>query len=161
LIATLASLVAASPATAEKRVALVIGNSAYRYVSGLGNPVNDARLMADTLRSLSFSLIGGGPRLDLDKAQFEEAVHSFAKALTGVDVALSYYAGHGVQVRGSNYLLPVNANPVREADVDFQLLDVPLVLRQMEGSGTRLNLIILDACRNNPFGGRGLRGTAA
>jgi hypothetical protein len=72
-------------------------------------------------------------------------------------VALFYYAGHGVQVAGSNYLVPVNANPTREADVDFQMVDVNLVLRQMQGSGTRLNIVILDACRNNPFGGRGLR----
>ena len=67
----------------------------------------------------------------------------------------SIYAGHGV--RGSNYLVPINANPTREADVDFQMLDAALVLRQMESAGTRLNLVILDACRNNPFGGRGLR----
>ena len=70
-----------------------------------------------------------------------------------------YYAGHGVQVRGSNYLVPVGANPTREADVDFQMVDVNLVLRQMEGAGTKLNLVVLDACRNNPFGGRGLRAT--
>lgn len=68
-----------------------------------------------------------------------------------------YYAGHGVQVRGSNYLVPVGANPTREADVDFQMVDVNVVLRQMEGSRTRLNLVVLDACRNNPFGSRGLR----
>jgi hypothetical protein len=70
-----------------------------------------------------------------------------------------FYAGHGVQVRGANYLVPVNANPTREADVDFQMVDVNLVLNQMNGSGTHLNLLILDACRNNPFGGRGLRAT--
>src|SRR5207244_6403829 len=68
-----------------------------------------------------------------------------------------YYAGHGLQVRGTNYLVPVGANPAREADVDFELEDLTLVLRQMEASGTRLNLVMLDACRNNPFGGRGLR----
>jgi uncharacterized caspase-like protein len=65
-----------------------------------------------------------------------------------------------VQVRGTNYLVPVSANPIREADVDFQMVDVALVLRQMEGSGTRLNLVMLDACRNNPFGGRGLRASS-
>jgi hypothetical protein len=86
-------------------------------------------------------------------------VQSFGSALSGADVALFYYAGHGVQVRGTNYLVPVGANPVREADVDFQMLDANLVLRQMESAGTRLNIVILDACRNNPFGGRGLRST--
>ena len=77
----------------------------------------------------------------------------------GAGVALFYYAGHGIQVRGANYLVPVSANPIREADVDFQLFNADLVLRQMEGAGTRLNLLLLDACRNNPFAGRGLRTT--
>ena len=72
-------------------------------------------------------------------------------------MALFYYAGHGVQVSGANYLVPVNANPTRETDVDFQMMDINLVLRQMQGAGTRLNLVILDACRNNPFGARSLR----
>jgi hypothetical protein len=86
--------------------------------------------------------------------------HPTARTRTwGADVALFYYAGHGVQVRGSNYLVPISANPNKEADVDFHMVDVALVLRQMEGSGTKLNFVILDACRNNPFGGRGLRST--
>jgi uncharacterized caspase-like protein len=151
----------AAPAAAEKRIALVIGNSGYQHISRLENPVNDAKLMADTLRSLGFTLVGGGARLDLDRAKFDQAVQEFGNSLTGADVALFYYAGHGVQVRGANYLVPVGANPVREADVDFQMLDTNLVLRQMEGSGTRLNLVILDACRNNPFGGRGLRSSGS
>ena len=85
------------------------------------------------------------------------AVQNFGRQVQGADVALFYYAGHGVQVSGANYLVPVSANPTREADVDFQMVDVNLVLRQMQGSGTRLNMVILDACRNNPFGARGLR----
>lgn len=87
----------------------------------------------------------------------DAAVQNFGRQVQGADVALFYYAGHGVQIAGSNYLVPVNANPTREADVDFQMTDVNLVLRQMQGSGTRLNIVILDACRNNPFGARGLR----
>jgi uncharacterized caspase-like protein len=145
------------PASAERRVALVVGNSAYQNVPRLNNPANDARLIADTLRSLGFELIGGSAQLDLDKPSFYNAVRSFGKQLLGAEVGLFYYAGHGLQVRGANYLVPVNANPGREADLDYELEDVALVLRQMEGSGTRLNLIFLDACRNNPFGGRGLR----
>lgn len=148
-------------AAAEKRVALVIGNSGYQHISRLENPVNDARLMAETLRALGFLLVGGGPRLDLDRAAFDQAVQEFGRSLSGADVGLFYFAGHGVQVRGANYLVPVGANPVREVDVDFQMLDTNLVLRQMEGAGTRLNLVILDACRNNPFGGRGLRSTGS
>jgi uncharacterized caspase-like protein len=123
----------------------------------LDNPTNDAKLMADTLQGLGFTLVSGGPQLNLDKAAFDKAVQDFGAKLQGADVGLYYYAGHGVQVRGSNYLVPINANPTREADVDFQMLDAALVLRQMESAGTRLNLVILDACRNNPFGGRGLR----
>jgi Caspase domain len=145
---------------AEKRIALVVGNSAYRAVPPLDNPKNDAVLIARTLKDLGFTLIGDGAQLDLDKAALDRAVQTFGRQLQGAEIALFYYAGHGVQVRGSNYLVPVDANPAREVDVDFQMMDVNLVLRQMESSGTRLNLVILDACRNNPFGGRGLRGSA-
>jgi TPR repeat protein len=144
-------------AHAERRVALVIGNSAYQHISPLENPTNDASLLADTLKDLGFALVGGGVQLDLDKATLDGVVQSFGQKIQGADVALFYFAGHGVQVRGSNYLVPINANPTREADVDFQMVDVNVVLNQMQGSGTRLNLVILDACRNNPFGGRGLR----
>jgi carboxyl-terminal processing protease len=149
----------ARPALADKRIALVVGNSAYQNVPRLDNPKNDATLMAMTLRSLGFTLIGDGPQLDLDKAGLDLAVQKFGSSLQGADVGMFYYAGHGVQVRGSNFLVPVGANPVREADVDFQMVDVNLVLRQMEGAGTKLNMVVLDACRNNPFGGRGLRAT--
>jgi hypothetical protein len=147
----------ALPAMAENRVALVIGNADYRNVPSLANPASDARLMASTLKSLGFKLIGDGAQINLDKTAFDSAVRGFGSQLQGADVGLFYYAGHGLQLRGANYLVPVGANPVREADVDFELEDVALVLRQMEAAGTRLNLVMLDACRNNPFGGRGLR----
>ena len=155
------ALTAASPAFAEKRVALVIGNSSYVNVPRLTNPASDAHLMAETLRSLGFTLIGGDAQVDLDDGAIRRAVQAFGNQLQGADVGLFYYAGHGVQVRGANYLVPVGANPTKESDVDFQMLDSNLVLRQMEDAGTKLNLIILDACRNNPFAGRGLRATDA
>lgn len=145
------------PVLADKRVALVIGNSAYRNVGQLDNPRNDAKLMAQTLRGLGFALVGGDAQLDLEELALRRKVQDFGEMARGADVALVYYAGHGVQVRGSNYLVPIDANPTKEADVDFQMLDVNLVLRQMDSAGTKLNLVILDACRNNPFGGRGLR----
>jgi Caspase domain/Domain of unknown function (DUF4189) len=157
VLIALLSLLLAAPAVAEKRVALVVGNSAYQNITRLDNPSKDAVLMAATLASLGFTLIGGRAQLDLDKAALDTAVQNFGRQIQGADVALFYYAGHGVQVSGSNYLVPVNANPTREADVDFQMVDINLVLRQMQGSGTRLNMVILDACRNNPFGARGLR----
>ena len=147
----------AAPASAEKRIALVVGNSTYQNVARLDNPRNDASLIADTLKGLGFTLIGNAAQLDLDKASLDSAVQTFGRQVQGADVALFYYAGHGVQVAGANYLVPINANPTREADVDFQMVDINLVLRQMQGSGTKLNMVILDACRNNPFGTRGLR----
>lgn len=156
-VIALLSLLSAVSAAAEKRIALVVGNSAYQNITRLDNPRNDATLMGDTLTSLGFTLVGGRAQLDLDKSALDSVVQSFGRQILGADVALFYYAGHGVQVNGSNYLVPVSANPTREADVDFQMVDVNLVLRQMQGSGTRLNLVILDACRNNPFGARGLR----
>ena len=140
-----------------KRIALVVGNSAYQDVSRLDNPRNDAALMADTLASLGFALIGGRAQLDLDKPGAGHRGAELRTANPGRRHRPVLYAGHGVQVSGSNYLVPVGANPTREADVDFQMVDINLVLRQMQGSGTRLNIVILDACRNNPFGARGLR----
>jgi hypothetical protein len=156
-IIALLSLLSAVPAAAERRIALVVGNSAYQNITRLDNPRNDATLMAETLSGLGFILIGGRAQLDLDKAALDTDVQNFGRQIQGADVALFYYAGHGVQVNGANYLVPVGANPTREADVDFQMVDINLVLRQMQGSGTKLNMVILDACRNNPFGARGLR----
>jgi uncharacterized caspase-like protein len=146
---------------AENRIGLVIGNSAYQSIARLDNPTNDAKLMAETLKGLGFKLVGGGAQIDLDKAGMDNAIASFGSQVVGANVALFYYAGHGVQIRNSNYLVPVSANPTREADVYVQMIDIALVLSQMEGSGTKLNLVILDACRNNPFGARGLRGTVS
>ena len=140
-----------------RRVALVVGNSTYRNVPQLSNPSHDAALIAQTLQALGFQLVGGGPRIDLDKAGFDAAVRTFGQQVQGADVALFYYSGHGMQVDGRNWLVPLDANPARVQDLDFQMVDAQLVLRQMEGAGTKLNLMILDACRNNPFGGRGLR----
>ncbi len=140
-----------------KRVALVVGNNAYAYVTKLENPVNDARLMASTLKAAGFTLVGGGPLTDASKQRLDAAVAAFGKAIEGADAAVFYYSGHGLQVGGVNYLVPVDANPTSEKDLDFQMVTADVVLRQLGGSGTKLNLVILDACRNNPFGGKGLR----
>jgi caspase domain-containing protein len=154
-----ALICATGPARAEKRVALVIGNSAYQNVTRLDNPKNDARLMADTLTGLGFTLIGNAPQIDLDKPAFDGVLQKFGNAVLGADVALFYYAGHGLQIGGRNFLVPITANPTKEADVYLQMVDTNVVLSQMEGAGTKLNIVVLDACRNNPFGGRGLRAT--
>ena len=141
----------------ERRIALVVGNSQYRYVSYLKNPRNDAILIARSLKNVGFELVGGGPQLNLNKVAFDHAVQDFGNTLQGATTALFYYAGHGIETNGSNYLVPTSANPTRESDVDFQMVDVETILHQMEDGGARLNIVILDACRNNPFGGRGLR----
>jgi hypothetical protein len=140
-----------------RKIALIIGNSSYRSLNVLANPANDARLMATTLKGLGFELVGGGAQVDLDKPAFDRAVQQFGAALQSAEVGLFYYAGHGLQVQGTNWLVPTNANPTGPADVDFQMVDANLVLRQMQFAQTKLNIVILDACRNNPFGGRGLR----
>jgi tetratricopeptide (TPR) repeat protein len=140
-----------SLAHAEKRVALVVGNSAYQNAVKLDNPANDAKLMSDTLLSLGFSAVGGGARLDLDKAGFAAALRDFSQELTGADIALFYFAGHGVEVRGLNYLVPVDANPKEEADILADMTSLAGILDQMEKSGARVNLALLDACRTNPF----------
>ncbi|MBP2228629.1 putative caspase-like protein [Azospirillum agricola] len=145
------------PAKPERRVALVLGNSGYQHAPRLPNPVNDARAIADSLRSAGFELVGGGARLDLDRAGTERAIRDFGGKLAGADVGLFYYAGHGLQMRGTNYLLPVSANLTKEADVRYELIDIEMVLDEMALAESRLNIVILDACRNNPFGGRGLR----
>jgi TPR repeat protein len=141
----------------DRRVALVIGNTGYQHVERLANPGSDAQLIADTLRKSGFVLIGGGPQRDLDKPSFDRLVADFGKKIQGADVALFYYAGHGMQVQGTNWLVPTDANPTRAQDLDFQMVNAELVLKQMDGAGTRLNIVILDACRNNPFANLGTR----
>jgi TPR repeat protein len=140
-----------SAAYAEKRVALVVGNSAYQNAVKLPNPDNDAKLMSDTLLSLGFFVVGGGARLDLDKAGFDAALKEFSEQLVGADAALFYYAGHGVEIRGLNYLVPVDADPKEEADILSQMTSLAGILDQMQKSGARINIALLDACRNNPF----------
>jgi hypothetical protein len=155
LLLALYCLTVAAPAHAEKRVALIIGNSAYRSAR-LENPQHDAELMAETLRSVGFTLVGGSAQLDLDGGKFRDAIKEFGKELQGADVGLFYYAGHGAQVRGQNYLIPIDAT-----DVDLDMIDANAVLRQMQGAGPSVNIVILDACRNDPFGSFTMAGRAS
>jgi len=157
LLAALLAAERAAGEASERRVALVIGNSQYVNVPRLANTGNDARLIAETLERLGFSLVGGKALIDLDRAGIQKAIRSFGDQLNAAAVGLFYYAGHGLQIEGVNYLVPVDANPAKPSDVDFELVEADLVLKVMEGANSKLNLVILDACRNNPFGGRGLR----
>jgi len=145
-------------ATAAGRVALVIGNAAYADAP-LPNPANDARAMADRLDRLGFSV---QVLTDADRAAMERALVEFSGRLDAETTALFYYAGHGIQSNGRNYLLPVDAKVRSEAALRFEALDVGDVLDELARSGSRVNFVILDACRNNPFerkvrgGGSGL-----
>lgn len=141
----------------EHRVALIIGNSAYRNTTPLVNPAHDAELIGEALTQVGFSLVGGGPLLDADRPAMESAIREFGRQLQGGAIGLFYYSGHGIQVNGSNYLIPVTADIARDADVKYELLDVGFVLDEMTHASNRLNIVILDACRNNPFGKRGMR----
>ncbi len=148
IIACLLLLVfAASAAHAERRVALVIGNSGYANVAELKNPYNDAKGMSDKLTDLGFDVVTG---LDLSLRDMRQTVREFIKKLDNADLALFFYAGHGIQVNGENYLVPVDAELSTHLDLDFEALPANLVLNAMEQS-TKVNLVFLDACRNNPF----------
>lgn len=136
-----------TPALAEKRVALVVGNSAYRYTGALGNPKNDATDVAEALRKTGFHVIDG---FDLDKAAFDQKVRDFSAALKGSDAGVFFYAGHGLQVAGENYLVPVDAKAESEDALDWEMLKVSLVQRAMERSANT-NVLFLDACRDNPL----------
>ena len=131
----------------RKRVALVIGNSNYR-ISPLKNPANDAKAMAAALRRLGFDV---EEKTDLNYVAMNKVVESFGKRLAAGGVGLFYYAGHGVQVNGANYLLPVDAEIEDENEVRYKAIDAGLVLAKMEQSRGDVNLVVLDACRNNPF----------
>jgi uncharacterized caspase-like protein len=157
MIPQASDLVFAKPG-AEQRIALVIGNSAYQHAPRLDNPQSDARAMAAALLKTGFELIGGGAQLDLDKSRLERAIYDFSRRLRQGTVGMFYYAGHGFEVSGRNYLAPIDANPTSTRDIDFMLVDVDLLMRQLRDADSRLNMVVLDACRNNPFGGAGLRG---
>ncbi len=131
----------------EKRVALVIGNSAYP-TAPLKNPVNDAQDMAQALRGLGFDVIY---RENLNQNDMKRVIREFGAKIRNGGVGLFYYAGHGVAVKGINYLVPVDAKVESEEEVEYECVDAGFVLAQMDSAGNRLNIAILDACRNNPF----------
>jgi PQQ-dependent dehydrogenase (methanol/ethanol family) len=136
-----------NPLWAQKRVALVIGNGAYEATTPLPNPRNDASDMALVLKQLGFEVIDA---IDVDKATLDRKVRDFAAALSNATVGLFFYAGHGLQVSGANYLVPIDARLETASALDFEAVRLDLVQRTMERS-TKTNLIFLDACRNNPL----------
>ncbi|CAM5773219.1 caspase family protein [Bosea minatitlanensis] len=137
----------AEAALPERRVALVIGNSAYTAVPPLANPMRDAKGVSAALKRLGFEVVEG---YDLKMDDMTNVVRQFAQKLDGAKAGLVYYAGHGIAVGDENYLIPVDASLRSEADLDFRAVNVQLVLRQMQRD-ERVNIVILDACRDNPF----------
>lgn len=130
-----------------KRIALVMGNSNYTNSSPLKNPVNDATDIAKKLESLGFVVIRS---LDQDKRGMEAAINDFGMKAQGYDVALFFYAGHGICYKGRNYMIPVDANLSAEEDVEYDCTDASRVLAKMERSNCKMKIMILDACRNLP-----------
>ena len=140
-------LMAAGSAQAERRLALVVGNSSYRNTPSLANPKNDAVAMATALKRLGFKVIRG---IDLSSADMRRTVREFAGALQSTDVAVFYYAGHGLQVKGQNYLVPVDAKMRSTLDLEFEATNLQTVIDLMEREA-KTNLVFLDACRDNPL----------
>jgi len=150
VIMNLLFLIRGQPAlatTPEKRVALVIGNSAYQNTPPLANPKNDANEMGKVLKRVGFDV---DVVVDATKSQMDQALRRFGNKLDGSNAAVFYYAGHGIQVDGVNYILPVDASLKNERDLTWEASDLTTVLKQMEGRD-RVNLLFLDACRDNPL----------
>ncbi len=147
LIFCLCLWMGATAAVAEGRTALVIGNADYLSAPTLANPVNDARAIAAALGRLGFEVFLG---TDLDTEAMRRLIRDFSNAAETSDLALFFYAGHGIQVAGRNYLIPTDAVLERESDLDFAAVDLQIVLRQLELAGGH-SIILLDACRDNPF----------
>jgi uncharacterized caspase-like protein len=137
-----------SPALAEKRIALIIGNSNYKHAGLLGNPANDAAAIATLLKAAGFASVD--VRRDLGIAEMRQALGDFSEAAQDADMALLFYAGHGIEVDGTNYLIPVDARLARDFDVEDEAISLDRALRAIERA-KRLRFVMLDACRDNPF----------
>lgn len=140
--------IAATPARADKRVALVIGNSAYQNVNPLPNPAHDAAAIADLLRRAGFDVVDA--RQDVGNSEMRRMIRDFADKVADADIALVYYAGHGIEIDGTNYLLPVDTRLERDVDAEDEAIPLDRVMRILDPA-RKLRLVMLDACRDNPF----------
>lgn len=160
LVLIIAIFTLAAPAFAQqgdRRVALVIANGIYANTTRLDNPPNDGRLIADSLRKAGFASID--LKTDQGLAAFQQSLREFRAKADGADVALVYYAGHGVEGQGKNWLIPTDARLAADRDLAFEAIDLDLVMQTI--GGARMRVAILDACRNNPFGQNWRAGTRA
>jgi hypothetical protein len=152
LIVPAALLVGTHSASAESRLALVIGQSAYKSVPALPNPVNDAKAVTRMLTDSGFEVSTAS---DLSQSQIRDQLNEFAGKVAskgGDSIALVFYAGHGVQIDGENFLLPVDIDPKRESDIPIQAVRLNDVLNTLASAPSKMRILLLDACRNNPFG---------
>ena len=148
VIAASTGLLSASPALAEKRVALVIGNAAYKYAAPLSNTLNDAKAISSLLSKAGFNVVEA--RADLGVVDFKRALRDFIHTAQDADIAVVYYAGHGIEIRGTNYLIPVDAKLASDYDAEDEAVTLDRIVLSVEPV-KQLRLIILDACRDNPF----------
>jgi uncharacterized caspase-like protein len=152
LAATIAVILLADScltAHAGLRVALVIGMSGYRHAPSLKNPANDAKDLSAALRELGFEVVHTA---DVDKVSLDASIRSFSKRIADADVGLVFFAGHGVQVAGQNYLVPIDAKLEAMRDLEFETVRLELILGQMEnGRDGKVSIVMLDACRDNPL----------
>lgn len=138
-------------ANAAKRLALVIGNSAYKHTSPLRNPANDADLISSKLREIGFEVLA---KKDVTRVGTQALINQFAKKIKEIGkdaIVLFYYAGHGIQFNGDNFIVPVDADLQSDTDIILQGINTSIILKIIELSGAKTNVVVLDACRNNPF----------
>src|ERR1700739_1325258 len=148
LVSLICVLFSVESALADKRVAFVVGNGAYKNVAQLPNPPMDAKAMASTLRNVGFEVVEG---TDLTRDKMTEKLLDFGKRAQGADIAVFFYAGHGIAISGTTYLLPVDADIKSEMDVKLgAAINIDLTLDQTMGDA-KVKLVFLDACRDNPF----------
>ena len=138
----------AAPVVTEKRLALVIGNADYPGANKLGNPINDANDMAAALQNVGFEVIR---YTNVDGRSMRRAIDEFGDKLHDYEVGLFYYAGHGVQSQGHNFLVPIDAKPQSEREIQYDCFQAERILTKMEDARTRTNIVVLDACRDTPF----------
>ncbi|MFD0938803.1 caspase domain-containing protein, partial [Methylobacterium trifolii] len=148
LVSALLTLYAEQASAEGRRVALVIGVSAYESVPQLPNAVNDATSIADMFRKANFDVVSA--RSDVGNLELKRAIREFEDAVTDADIAVVFYAGHGIEIRETNYLIPTDAKLLNERDADDEAISLDRILTALEPA-KRLRLVILDACRDNPF----------
>src|ERR1700728_1709320 len=144
----LAGCLASQSAFAEERIAFVVGNSNYQNVVALTNPANDAVAVTEMFRKAAFDVVES--RRDLKNAEMRRALRDFTEKARDADIAVIYYAGHGIEVDGTNYLVPVDAALERDTDAYDEAISLDRILQAIEPA-KQLRLVILDACRDNPF----------